>query len=144
MDITRLRTLTLKSKAFFYYDPNWTIEKLITDKSGTILKAYYEQEKISFNQEVLDILKSKYPHFIEIEKPSKLIGWRDIIFKNSYDNMPYDKLLSIHRYQMMKYGRVDNNLRYIMKKKKVDKARVEMKSKLNISKKDLQGKNHGR
>ena len=144
MDITRLRTLTLKSKAFFYFDPNWTIEKLINDKSFIVLKTYYEQEKISFNQEVLDILKGKFPNFIEIDKPSKLKGWHDIIFQNNYHEMTYDRLRKICIYQKLKYGQVNKELWLITKQKKAKMFDAELKSRLKISKMDLQGKNHGR
>ncbi len=144
MDITRLRTLTLKSKAFFYFDPNWTIEKLINDKSFIVLKTYYEQEKISFNQEVLDILKDKFPNFIEIDKPSKLKGWHDIIFQNNYHEMTYDRLRKICIYQKLKYGQVNKELWLITKQKKAKMFDTELKSRLRISKVDLQGKNHGR
>jgi hypothetical protein len=144
MDITRLRTLTLKSKAFFYFDPNWTIEKLINDKSFIVLKTYYEQEKISFNQEVLDILKDKFPNFIEIDKPSKLKGWHDIIFQNNYHEMTYDRLRKICIYQKLKYGQVNKELWLITKQKKAKMFDTELKSRLRISKIDLQGKNHGR
>tara|TARA_R110000868_G_scaffold408650_1_gene692111 strand:- start:832 stop:1266 length:435 start_codon:yes stop_codon:yes gene_type:complete len=144
MDIVNLRTLTLKSKAFFYSDPNWTIEKLINDKSFVVLKTYYEQEKISFNQEVLDILKSKYSNFIEIDKPSKIKGWHDIIFKNNYHEMTYDRLKKICIYQKLKYGQVNKEIWLIMKKKKSEMINSESKSRLQISKKDLQGKNHGK
>ena len=41
MDIVKLRILTLKSKAFFYADPNWSVEKLINDKSFIVLKTYF-------------------------------------------------------------------------------------------------------
>jgi hypothetical protein len=144
MDITRLRTLTLKSKAFFYHDPNWTVDKLINDKSYLVLKAYYEQEKISFSQEVLDILKNKFPNFIEIDKPSKLKGWNDVVFKNNYHEMTYDRLRKICIYQKLKYGHVNKELWLITKQKKGKMLDVEVKSKLRISKKDLQGKNQGR
>jgi hypothetical protein len=144
MDITRLRTLTLKSKAFFYSDPNWTIEKLINDKSYIVLKTYYEQEKISFNQEVLDILKEKYGNFIEIDKPSKLKGWHDVIFQNNYHEMTYDRLKKICIYQKLKYGQVKKELWLITKQKKGKMIDTEVKASLKISKKDLQAKNHGR
>lgn len=144
MDITRLRTLTLKSKAFFYSDPNWTVEKLIKEKSYVVMKAYYEQEKLSFNQEVLDILKEKYPRFIEIDKPSRLVGWNNIVFVETYENMPYDKLVKIHRYKMAKYGKSSHILINEMRRKKSDDNRKKFVSKLEISKRDLQGKNHGR
>jgi hypothetical protein len=145
MDITRLRTLTLKSKAFFYYDKNWTIEKLISDKSFLVMKAYYEQEKISFNQEVLDILKDKYPNFFEIEKPSKLMDWYDKVMNvQSYEEMPYEKLSRIHKANMIKKGVSSPRLLNELRKKKAEKIRKEAESRLVISKKDLQGKNHGR
>ena len=144
MDITRLRTLTLKSKAFFYSDPNWSVEKLINDKSFFVLKTYYEQEKISFNQEVLDILKEKYNNFIEIDKPSKLKGWQDIIFQNNYHEMTYDRLRKICIYQKLKYGQVNKELWLITRQKKGKMLDTEVKSRLKISKMDLQGKNHGR
>lgn len=145
MDITRLRTLTLKSKAFFYYDKNWTIEKLISDKSFLVMKAYYEQEKISFNQEVIDILKEKYPNFFEIEKPSKLMDWYDKVMNvQSYEEMPYEKLSRIHKSNMIKKGVSSPRLLNELRKKKAEKIRKEAESRLVISKKDLQGKNHGR
>lgn len=144
MDITRLRTLTLKSKAFFYFDPNWTIEKLISDKPFIILKTYYEQEKISFNQEVLDILKGKFQNFIEIDKPSKLERWQDVIFQNNYHEMTYERLRKICIYHRLKYGRVNKEIWILMKNKKNKMIETEIKSRLVVSKKDLQGKNHGR
>ena len=144
MDIVKLRILTLKSKAFFYADPNWSVEKLINDKSFIVLKTYYEQEKISFNQEVLDILKSKFSNFIEIDKPSKLKGWHDIIFENNYHKMTYDRLRKICIYQKLKYGQVNKELWLITKQKKSRMLDAEVKSRMLISKKDLQGKNHGK
>jgi hypothetical protein len=144
MDITRLRTLTLNSKAFFYADPNWTIEKLINDKPFMVLKAYYEREKISFNQEVLDILKEKFPKFIEIDKPSKLKGWNDIIFEGNYHEMTYDRLRKMCIYQKLKHGKVNRELWLITKQKKAKMLDAEVKASLNISSKQLQAKNHGR
>ena len=144
MDITRLRTLTLKSKAFFYFDPNWTIEKLINDKSFIVLKTYYEQEKISFNQEVLDILKGKFPNFIEIEKPSRLNEWNDVIFKNNFEDFTYEKLLKIHSYIRIRDGKANLFILNILKKKKSKIVRTKAHTKMTISKIDLQGKNHGR
>lgn len=144
MDIVRLRILTLKSKAFFYSDPNWTMDKLINDKSFIVLKTYYEQEKISFNQEVIDILKEKYENFIEIDKPSKLKGWQSIIFQNNYHEMTYDRLRKICIYQKLKYGKVNKELWLITKQKRAKMLDSEVKSRLRISDRDLQGKNHGR
>lgn len=144
MDITRLRILTLKSKAFFYSDPNWTIEKLINDKSFVVLKTYYEQEKISFSQEVLNILKDKYSSFIEIEKPSKLMEWQDVIFKNRYDDMTYNTLFKMNKYQRARYGESNSNLLFMLKKKKREMIQAEMASRKVASKKELQAVNHGR
>lgn len=145
MDITRLRTLTLKSKAFFYYDPNWTIEKLMEDKPYLVMKAYYEREKISFNQEVLDLIKAKYPRFFEIDKPSKLIDWYSKVMNvEAYENMTHERLLRIHNASMAKKGTSNPRLRNELKKKKAEKIRKEVESRLVISKRDLQGKNHGR
>lgn len=144
MDIVKLRTLTLKSKAFFYSDPNWTIEKLINDKPYKVIKTYYEQEKISFNQEVLDILKEKFPNFIEIEKPSKLSGWNEIVFQNNFENFTYARLLKLHRYLRAKKGVSNNFILKILKKKKSELIRTEAHARMTISNKELQGKNHGR
>jgi hypothetical protein len=145
MDITRLRILTLKSKAFFYYDKNWTVEKLISDKSFLVMKAYYEQEKISFNQEVLDILKEKYPRFFEIEKPSKLMDWYSKVMNvEAYENMTHERLLRIHNASMAKKGVSNPRLRNELKKKKAEKIRKEIETRLVISKRDLQAKNHGK
>lgn len=145
MDITRLRILTLKSKAFFYYDPNWTIEKLMAEKPYLIIKAYYEQEKISFNQEVLDLIRAKYPRFFEIEKPSKFMEWYNKVMNvEAYEDMPYERLLRIHRASMAKKGVSHPRLRNELKKKKSEKIRKEAETRLQISKRDLQAKNHGR
>ena len=43
MDIKRLRTCTFKSKADFYYNSDWTVEKLWNEKPISLLKFYYGQ-----------------------------------------------------------------------------------------------------
>jgi len=147
MDITRLRTLTLKSNAFFYSDPKWTIEKLINDKPSYVIKAYYEQEKISFNQEVLDILKAKYPEFIEIEKPSKLMSWKSIIYSkinNNYAELSYQELKKIIVWHKIRKIPVNNLLIQVWANKKQEHMRKNDNINLVINKKSLQEKNHGK
>ena len=147
MDITRLRILTLKSKAFFYSDPNWTIEKLINDKPFMVLRTYYEQEKISFNQEVLEILQDKYPNFIEIDKPSKFPYWKDILFgdiKNKYNEMSYQEILKLIKWYKTKKIPLNKSLQDALSNTKQKHKREVDNINLIVSKKDLQGKNHGR
>ena len=58
--------------------------------------------------------------------------------------MTYDRLRKICIYQKLKYGQVNKELWLITRQKKAKMLDTEVKSRLKISRKDLQGKNHGR
>lgn len=69
MTSIRLRTLTKKSLLNEGKYAQWTVEKLLQNHSSTLLYWYYIKANITFNEEVLNELKSQYPKFIEIDKP---------------------------------------------------------------------------
>lgn len=67
-----LRKLTLKSKMDGINDiyKGWTIEQMVKFKPHVLLKTYYYYEKITFTEEVINLLKGRFKEFIEIPKPS--------------------------------------------------------------------------
>lgn len=152
MDITKLRTCTLKSKADFYYGVDWTVEKLLIDRPAQILKAYYELEKISFNAEIIEKLKEKFPHFIEIDKPGILKNWNKIVFKKDGEEQTENQLLDLDESDLLKKIRgfrasgkkVPLDLLNAYAKVKALKATYIDNSEQSISKQRLQAKNHGR
>lgn len=147
MDITRLRTCTLKSRADFYYDSSWSVGKLLNEKPYMVLKTYYESEKISFSKEVTDKLKEIFPTFFEIEKPGVLKKWEDILFVsrgNNWANKTYSELLRIVRGYKMNGKELPKELVRCFNVAKGKEARIMDNSGLEISKRLLQAKNHGR
>jgi len=69
-DRVALRKLTLKSKwDFSPKHQGISIQDVLDFNPKSVLWAYLNLEKISFTDEVLDILKQKYPTLELIEKP---------------------------------------------------------------------------
>ena len=65
-----LRKLTLKSKwDFTPKHQGWTIEEVLKHNPKSLFWAYTHLEKISFVDEILDILDEKFPNFHRIPKP---------------------------------------------------------------------------
>jgi hypothetical protein len=148
MEITRLRVLTLKSKAFFFKaSPEWTIETLWNEKPVKILDAYYNQEKISFNDEIINLIKEKFDRFFEIEKPGKIdFDFRDVIFGDKESDWALkktDELLKLIAWYRIKKIPCPKKLlgAYQMSKNKSKTKKDNLN--ISISKKSLQSKNHG-
>lgn len=152
MEITRLRTCTLKSRADFFYNSEWTVEKLWNERPMALLEAYYTREKISFNRELLDMMKEMFPSFIEIEKPGKLLNWRELVIiklngeqpKNIWIDMTYEELLKKMRGFSLNGKKPPIELINCFNIAKSQRQRILDNSNLTISKKELQAKNHGR
>jgi hypothetical protein len=91
-DKITLRKLTLKSKMDGINNnyQGWTIEQMFKYKPYDLLKTYYYFEKITFTDDVINLLKEKFDKFIEIEKPG-------------YDKYIYDNVLTNEKtYQELK------------------------------------------
>ena len=152
MEITRLRTCTLKSRADFYYNTEWTVEKLWNEKPMVLLQTYFESEKITFNIEILDRIKERFPHFIEIEKPGKLLNWKELVIrkengdivKNNWGDMSYEELLKKIRGFQLNGKEPPKELVNCFNIAKGQRQRIIDNSNLSISKRELQAKNHGR
>lgn len=147
MDITRLRICTWKSIADFYQKCNWTVAKLYEDRPSELLKAYYGLEKISFNEDVLIVLKERFPNFFEIEKPGKLKEWRSIVFEDyskSWTEKTRPELLKTMRWYGIRNIPIPDGLnRAYIAAKSVEMPDKDRKD-LNLSKKELMARNHGR
>ena len=145
MDIVKLRTLTKKSKVFFIHEnTEKTVGDFLEKDHFKILKAYYTLEKISFTDEVLDILKSIYLNFYKIEKPGKDLNFKKHIFTNiDYTSKTYKELLAMIRALRINNKFVPDVLitAFGIAKKEREKTKDNMD--LNVSKLSLQGKNQG-
>ena len=148
MDITRLRTCTFKSKADFYYQSEWTVGKLWQDKPLTLLKIYYQQEKISFSEEVLQAIEEKFPNFFRIEKPGKYEGnWKEVVLESSkkeWTGKTHKELLNAMRGYVMNNKKVPKDLYNCFIAAKAEKTHKKDNMNLQISKKELQAINHGK
>ena len=146
MDIVRLRVLTLKSKVFFLNkNTEKTVGEIIKDDSYKIIKAYYMNHKISFNEEVLNILKEKYPLFYKIEKPGIDKCWNKKIFTApNWEEKDYEELKKIIISKKINKQKIDDELMSIYNFKKYNHQKTKDNMNLSVSKKDLMGKNHGR
>jgi UDP-glucose 6-dehydrogenase len=110
------------------------------------LKAYYTLEKISFTDDVLDILKSIYFNFYKIQKPiGKDLNFSKNIFTNiDYTGKTYKELLAIIRALRINNKLVPDALitAFNIAKKEREKWTKDNMN-LNVSKLSLQGKNQG-
>jgi len=140
-----LRKLTLKSIASFYYDQKeMTVEMLIKDKPYEVLKAYYNLEKITFNEDVLNILKQSFISFYEITKPGIDKDYKSKIFgQQNYDTKSYEDLKLISRRILFKGGMISNSLKNALKQKKLANQLTEDNINVLQSKSLLMSKNHG-
>jgi len=148
MDITRLRICTFKSRADFYYNSDWTVEKLWNDNPVYLLSVYYENEKISFTEDVLNVFKVRYPDFFRIEKPGKYMGqWRNEIFgpreKTDWSCKTYEELLNTIRAFKIEGKKIPTELYSCFTISRINRKLIKDNSDLDVSKKELQGINQG-
>jgi hypothetical protein len=139
----------MKSKADFYYKSNWTVEGLYKEKPAQLLKAYYTLEKISFNEEVLEILKSRFPNFIEIQKPGKLEGdWKVLIFGEDkftfFTNKTEKDLLNLLTFYRMNNRAVPEGIHNAYIKAKAINQSTSDNIGIGMSKRSLQAMNQSK
>jgi hypothetical protein len=141
-----LRKLTLKSKwDFTPKHQGWTIEEVLKHNPKSLFWAYTHLEKISFVDEILDILDEKFPNFHRIQKPGiDHDQYNDYQTKaNPYADKTPDELLTIIRAKKLS-GQMVPKLLY----REYDKARGRKISSLSdknvISKAKLARVNQGK
>lgn len=141
-----LRKLTLRSKwDFTPKHQGWTIEEVLKHNPKSLFWAYTHLEKISFTDDILDILAEKFPSFHRIPKPG--IDHEQYNNQQTKDNPWKDKtpdeLLTIIRAKKLSGNPIPPSLRSaynIARSKKIGAL-----SDRNVaSKSELQRTNHGK
>ena len=139
-----LRKLSRKSKWDYGKYDGETVQSLLNVYPGYILWAYYNLEKISFLDDILDELAKRYKNFERIEKPGKDQEAYDRVAGNrdTFDKWSYERLRSRISYLKINNLPVDPILVSIFRKKKEE--RLATLGKETLSKADLQAANHGK
>lgn len=149
-DNVKLRKLTFRSKwDFSPKHQGWSIEDVMKFNPKSLLWAYLNLEKISFVDEVLDVLQEKYPTLKRIEKPGVDKGQFDSVadYKNPWLKFTYNELKKIVAAKKINGEFIPKPLLNQLQKKKIEFQKEKHDANFDFTNVDskiaLQRKNHG-
>lgn len=145
-DTVKLRKLTGKSKwEFSSKYSGWDIQKVLDNDIDAVYWVYTHFEKISFVDDILDVLEREIPTFKRIEKPGvdkeQYEAYKNK--KNPWMKYTYKELKNIIKAKKINKEKISPGLLYVYKMKK-EKAEAEIDPDKLLTKGKLQAFNHGK
>lgn len=142
MDVVKLRKLAHKSVWTYGKYDEYTVENILISNKKYLLWAYYNLEKISFIDEILDDFAKSYKNFKLIDKPGKDPDYYKDVLSFSYNDLTKEQLLNKLTANRLNGKESSNSLMTAYKKAKLKQARSFRTE--YLSKESLQSVNHGR
>lgn len=149
-NVVALRKLTLKSKINFGKYAEHTVGSLIEANPYYLVWLYYNADRISFVDEVMDMLIARFPKFVWISKPGKEPELVDPVCKPilkprriTFSNMSYIELKNIITALKMNNKEIPIPLLEYFRARRSERYNAS-KVKRVYCKRSLQAKNHGR
>ena len=142
MDVIKLRKLAHKSVWTYGKYDGYTVANILITNKIYLLWAYYNLEKISFIDEILDDFANTYDNFKLIDKPGKDPDYYKSIKKVSYDDFTKQQLLNkmtANRINGKPHSQALLTAYRKAKSKEMHSFRTEY-----LSKESLQALNHGK
>lgn len=141
MDTVTLRKLAHKSVWTYGKYDGYTVKDIFGIAPVYLVWAYYNLERISFIDEILDEFASRYRSFKRIDKPGKDPDYYEENFKFEYRNMSKSQLLNLIRANAVN-GKKSNKLLLAAYRAAKSKA-IQADKREILSKSSLQSMNHG-
>ena len=142
MDVVKLRKLAHKSVWTYGKYNGYTVANILITNKIYLLWAYYNLEKISFIDEILDDFAKSYNNFKLIDKPGKDPDYYKSIKKVSYDDFTKQQLLNKMTANRINGKQHSEALITAYRKAKSREAHSFRKE--YLSKESLQAINHGK
>ena len=147
--VVALRKLSFKSKMNFGKHAEQTVEHLIEANPYYLVWVYYNMDKISFIDEVLDKLKVCFPKFTSIVKPGKVPELHDVVCKpevpegkKTYSECTYKELKNMILSYRIRGVPVPPRLKECYNEKRTELFFANKNK--PVFKATLQARNHGR
>jgi hypothetical protein len=141
MDTVTLRKLAHKSVWTYGKYDGYTVKDILGIAPVYLVWAYYNLDKISFIDEILDGFASKYKQFKRIDKPGKDPDYHESYFKFEYRNMSKSQLLNLIKGNAMN-GKKSSKMLLAAYRSAKSKA-IQADKREILSKSSLQSMNHG-
>ena len=141
MDVVKLRKLAHKSMWTYGKYDGYTVSNIIITNKIYLLWAYYNLEKISFIDEILDDFANTYDNFKLIDKPGKDPDYYKDVLSFSYNDLTKEQLLNKITANRLNGKQSSKSLMTAYKKAKSKQARSFRTE--YLSKESLQALNHG-
>jgi hypothetical protein len=141
MDVVKLRKLAHKSMWTYGKYDGYTVSNIIITNKIYLLWAYYNLEKISFIDEILDDFANTYDNFKLIDKPGKDPDYYKSIRRFSYNDLTKQQLfnkMTANRINGKQHSQALLTAYRKAKSKEIHSFRNE-----HLSKESLQALNHG-